>query len=819
MDPSGNSYRDILDNMLEGCQIIGFDWTYRYVNAAVANQGRKRVDELLGRRMMDVYPGIDETPLFQTLASCMKDRTATRIRTAFSYPDDSVGWFDLSIQPVPEGLLIMSLDVTAEHAATRQVARLNRAYAVLGQVNLSIVRATDRQRVLHDACDLIIRHGGFSAVWIGLLPDGDGPLLGAAQAPGKLSNKPPPSAEQALSAGAHVVDRLPDDSPWSARYAASFPMIASFKGQGVVTLFSDEKEFFDDEVCAILAEMVLDLSYTLELAEREEQRSDAERQTAIHLVLQKVRNAVLRMQGEDDWEHIFTLVSQELRSLVSYHRMSVNHIDWEKNEVVAYDIGRGSQGVRRHVRQEIHPALRETMDVGRAVHRLRGDPRFENIGHDIHAIVDVPFLGGTLAMNTVSRRGFSTDDIHVLEQVAQVMSEAHRRLEDLRALDQAQSQLQQAQKMEAVGRLAGGVAHDFNNLLTVITGFAEILLSDVGDNKDLADPLRMIQEAGNQAVSVTQQLLALSRKQIMQPRIIDPNEVVNRTQKMLVRLLGEDIQLNTSLADDIHPVLCDPGQIEQIVLNLAVNARDAMPTGGHLTIETANVMLDANYARTHPDAHSGPHVMIAVSDTGCGMDAETRARIFDPFYTTKDVGQGTGLGLSTVYGIVKQSGGNIWVYSEPGHGTAFKIYLPRAEADAAVEEPPASASEPAVNGSGTILVVDDHPGVRALIATTLARVGYNVLQTGTAQEALDVLRQHNGSINLLLTDVVMPVMSGYELSRQARRSRADLRVAFMSGYTDKTIMDHGVLTPGTPFVEKPIVPAVLVDKIREFLHN
>src|SRR5437867_729355 len=376
-----------------------------------------------------------------------------------------------------------------------------------------------------------------------------------------------------------------------------------------------------------------------------------------------------------------------------------------------------------------------------------------------------------------------------------------------------QQQLVQSQKMEAVGRLAGGVAHDFNNLLTVILSYSDLLLEDRPPDAPDREDIEQIRKAAVGASALTRQLLAFSRQQVLEPRVLDVNTVVASTEKMLTRLLGEDISLTASLAPALGAVKVDPGQLEQIIMNLAVNARDAMPHGGRLSIETANVDMDESYVRGHPVAHPGPYVMLAVSDTGIGMDAVTQARIFEPFFTTKEAGKGTGLGLATVYGIVKQSGGFIWVYSEPGHGTSFKIYLPR------VDEPVARAvaAPEVVGGSETVLVVEDVAAVRAVAREMLERHGYTVLEAPDGETALRLAGKHQGVIRLLLTDVVMPDVSGRQLADQLLELRPDMKVLFMSGYTDDAIVRHGVLKEGIAYLQKPFTPDTMARKVRAVL--
>ncbi len=387
------------------------------------------------------------------------------------------------------------------------------------------------------------------------------------------------------------------------------------------------------------------------------------------------------------------------------------------------------------------------------------------------------------------------------------------------ALRESAEQFRQAQKMEAVGRLAGGVAHDFNNLLMVMRGYGELLLNQLDANDPLRRNAEEIQKAAERATALTQQLLAFSRKQVLQPKVLDLNAVVTDVEKMLRRLIGEDIELATTLDPALGRVKADPGQIEQIILNLAVNARDAMPQGGRLTLKTVNVTLDQAYVRQHMGATPGPYVLLAVSDTGVGMDAETRSHIFEPFFTTKGAGKGTGLGLSTVYGIVKQSGGTIWVESAPGRGTTFEIYLPLVEETAANGELHPALPPPTPGGSETILVVEDEMSVRKLAAEFLGSNGYRVLEAQDGAEALQVCEEHRAPIHLLLTDVVMPGMSGRELAVRLVGARPEMKVIYVSGYTDDAIVQHGVREEGTVFLQKPFSLDALARTVREALDS
>ncbi len=385
---------------------------------------------------------------------------------------------------------------------------------------------------------------------------------------------------------------------------------------------------------------------------------------------------------------------------------------------------------------------------------------------------------------------------------------------DITERKKLEEEFHQAQRLESVGRLAGGVAHDFNNLLTVINGYTEMVLQDVSGDNIIQEMLREVLAAGARAAALTQQLLTFSRKQLIQPVVLNVNDIVSDIERMLRRLIGEDIRLVTKLARDLGKVKADGGQLQQVIMNLAVNARDAMPNGGSLLLETANVTFDEQYATLHPEVQTGEYAMLAVTDTGTGMTPEVKARLFEPFFTTKPKGSGTGLGLATVYGIVKQSGGWIWVYSEPGSGTTFKVYLPRT--DEAIPQPrPVLKTD--TRGRETILVVEDQPEVRMIAITALQRFGYTVLSAVNGEEALSIASGFLGKIDLLLTDVVMPGMNGRDLASRLRIERPDLRVLLMSGYTEDAIAERADLDAEVGYVQKPFSPETLAEKVRESL--
>ena len=408
------------------------------------------------------------------------------------------------------------------------------------------------------------------------------------------------------------------------------------------------------------------------------------------------------------------------------------------------------------------------------------------------------------------------DDLDTLVVISAIAAAAIEQAKTFEALREKEVQLQQANKMEAIGRLAGGVAHDFNNLLTVIRGYSELIVMAVDRTHPVRTHAEEVLKAADRASSLTSQLLAFSRKQVLELRIVKLNEIVANVEKLLRRLIGEDIQLLTTVGLNLGWVKADPGQLEQVLINLAVNARDAMPQGGTLMIETANIELDETFTRHHLDIQPGIYCILSVTDSGCGMNKDTLSKLFEPFFTTKAPGKGTGLGLSIVHGIVKQSGGNILVSSEPGHGTTFKIYLPCVEAPAEVGLPPEAVSATS-SGSETVLIVEDEGQVRTLECGLLKASGYKVLAASHGGEAVRICHEYSGTIHLLVTDLILPQMNGRELARQVAPIRPSMKVLYVSGYPDETLVTAGVARNKVPFLQKPFASDALLRSVRNVL--
>ncbi len=603
--------RSVLDNLLEGCQVIGPDYRYLYVNAAAARQGRSAPEALVGRTMMEAYPGIDATEMFGELRRCMEERASGRMESEFAFPDGSLGWFELHFEPVPEGVVILSIDITG------------------------LRRAEARIRTIYD-------HLPHAAL------------------------------------------------VWRASDGEGFAVVDSNRAARVLT-------------DAFVADAEGITAFTLELV-------------VPHLV-------------------------RDLERCLS----------------------------------ERTPRERE---------------------------VDCVVSGGPLRMALTY--GFVPPDMVVLHA------------QDVTSERRAEEQLAGAQRLEAVARLAGGVAHDFNNLLGIILTSAEFALVGLDPSDPARNDVEQVREAAERAGALTKQLLAFGRRQMLEPTVTSFDDVVDGLAGVIRSALGEDIDLELHPAREPGHVLVDPGQLERVLLNLALNARAAMPRGGKVTIETSNVDLDGEYVHSHGVVRPGPYVCLSVADTGIGMPEHVRERVFEPFFTTKGEGVGSGLGLASVYGIVKQSGGYIWVYSEPGRGTTFKIYLPRVD-EAPSEPGPTQAREGASTGHETILVVEDEEGVRRASERILAGAGYRVLAAAGGPDALALCEEHGGAVDLLLTDVIMPGMSGPELAERVVSAWPHVKVLFMSGYAPRAIMHHGVLDAGTQLIPKPFSVKALRRKVREVL--
>lgn len=1019
--------RGVLDHLLEGCQVIGFDWKYLYVNDAAARHGRKSKRDLVGRTMMDAYPGIEKTAMFSMLGECMRDREPRQMENEFAFPDGSKGWFDLRFDPVPEGVFILSLDITARkrteealrtvferaqdgilvadaktqrfvvaneaicrmlgcsrgevlalgvkdihpaedlarvveqfgrqlrgeislatdipvkrkdgsvfpadvnstpieldgrpcmmgafrdvterRRAEVRIAHLNAVLKGIRNVNQLITREKDRDRLIRAACDLLVEARGFHSVVIGLTGP-DGKVTAYAGAGKKLRalqetmarGGPPPCARQAVAGRGVVVRsnvaRSCEGCPGAAepegdRDALAIGLSHDDRAYGFMVASLPAGMGADAEEQDLLREVAGDIAFALRAMEVEAERDRANREVeSLARFPEEDPSPVMRLTPDGKILYANPVARRLLLQADSgVGRRAPAHflaamggcpgrdasatvdVEWSGR---TYSFGVAPIGGAGYVnlygrdvtdRRHAEARLRENAETLRVVADFAYDweywrdedgsllymsPSCERItGYGVEEFRRDPGL---------TRRILHPDDVPAMEahvedvgrtnepcgvdfrivtksgeerwighRCVPVFCEGRRRgrratnrdiselVKTRKKLSEAEGQLLQAQKLEAIGQLAGGVAHDFNNILMAQIGYCELMKGSLKEDDPFARDLAQVKACADRAAALTRQLLAFSRKQALQPEVLDLNAVVTGIEKMLRRLIGEDIDLVTVPTGDLGRVKADPGQIEQVIMNLAVNARDAMPQGGKLTIETANVDLDEDYAGRHASVTAGPHVMLAITDTGCGMDERTKSRLFEPFFTTKAKGRGTGLGLATVYGIVKQSGGNIWVYSEPGQGTTFKIYLPRVD-----EEPAAGDAREAGTACGRgelILVVEDEPVLRDLFARMIGGLGYRVVTAANGGEALMAVEEEGLRPDLLITDVVMPGMSGKVLAGRLAKTQPGLRVLYTSGYTDNAIVHHGVLDPGTPFIQKPFSVGDLAAKIGAMLRS
>ncbi|MBL8142329.1 MAG: PAS domain S-box protein [Acidobacteria bacterium] len=721
---------------------------------------------------------------------------------------------DLTLTPVDDGagrtyLLVDGRDITDRLKADDTLARVNRQLRMLSDCNQALVRATEEPALLEAICAIVVSVGGYRMAWAGDADPGPDhrvrPVAHAGDEGGYLSEVCITWDERPTGRGpigTAIRTGLPcaiqnvatDDrfSPWMAAasrhgYAAvcGLPMVADGRTLGALAVYSERADAFDPDEVSLLQELADDLAFGIVTVRlRNEQLRASEQLRANEKRFRKLMSNSHDITIVMDAHGRLTHGSGAITEILGYEAetlMDVNGFDLVHPDDLA---------TARSVFAEAARPLGELHRIEfRARHNSGSWVWLEAVGTNL--LDDAVVRGVVMNMRDITDR---------------------RRAEaDRQAL---QNQLQQAMKMEAVGRLAGGIAHDFNNLLTAINGNLEIAQLDLSPADPLMASITHAMRAAQSAAGLTRQLLSFSRRQILEPRVVNLNELLTELRKMLVRLLGEDVRQTFALAPDLAAVQIDPGQFEQVIVNLAVNARDAMPDGGTLTIETANVDLDDDYVATHPHVTAGPYVMLSVSDTGHGMPPEVRQRLFEPFFTTKPKGRGTGLGLATIFGAVKQAGGTIEVYSEVDRGSAFKIYLPRVSAPVEPLVKP-TVFDTLPHGRETILLVEDDPTVRHVAVSFLRRLGYTVRIAANGDEA--IMRAQAGGIDLLLTDVVMPGINGQELATRLRAAHPDLRVLFTSGYTENTIAHHGVVDPHTDFIGKPFGIHALATKIRDVL--
>jgi PAS domain S-box-containing protein len=702
----------------------------------------------------------------------------------------------------PQQLRGVMLDVTEERRAEDELRRVNRALKTLTQCGQAMAQAPDELSFFKEVCRIAVEVGEYTFAWVGYAEQDERksirPVAQAGHEEGYLQFLQVTWGEAEFGGGpagratrtgqvavVRDIQKDPTFAPWRDEavkrgYASvvGLPLMADGRAFGVLAIYSAESNAFDTEELSLLGDLARHVSAGVALLRTRADRQRMEEERA------RLSSAV-----EQAAEAI--VVTDTLGSIVYVNPAFERVSGYPRGEVMGQTprvlkSGKHDQSFYRNLWRTL---TRGDVWTGRLINRKKDGTLYE-----AEAVISPVRDGSGEIANYVA-----------VER-------------DITREKQLEEQVRLSQRLESVGRLAGGVAHDFNNLLTIIIGYCDLILQTMRVEEPHRGHIAEVKKAADRAAALTRQLLAFSRRQVMTPQVVDLNSVVANIQSMVKRLIGEDIQLVTFPAADLGRVLVDPGQVEQVIMNLVVNSRDAMPQGGKITIETGNVHLDESYAGGHFPVKSGPYAMLAVSDTGCGMDAATKAHIFEPFFTTKEQGKGTGLGLAMVYGIVKQSDGYIWVYSEVGRGTTFKIYFPLVDALTAPAQIGKTAAE-RPRGSETILIVEDEAAVRALVSGVLRSSGYAIITANSGAEALEICGQQPGKIDLLLTDVVMPEMSGPQLAERLAKSYSKMKVLFVSGYSDDAIVHHGVLDSQSAFLQKPFTPEALARKVREVLDS
>jgi PAS domain S-box-containing protein len=756
--------------------------------------GRPRGD-IVGRHYQDFVASDEQAESARLAEQLLNDGTLRVGSRQMVRPDGTRVSVEVSASLVRVGeesvILTILRDVTDRERAQQDIEQRMEVAAFAADVGAALIRNAPLPVVLQQCAEAMMRHlqPAFARIWT-VNAAGDTLELQASAGMythlnGAHARVPVGSFKIGLIAAErepHLTnDVLHDprvsDQAWARREAmvafAGYPLVVEGHVVGVMAMFA--RHPLSRTVLDAMAAVANQVALGIERKRAEEALRQAERR--MHHLVSSSPAALFSLRIEGD-TLVPTWVSENIERLSGYTPADVTGPDWWAERVHPDD----SEGIVAQI-----PTLSEAY--------VTREYRFRHKDGSYRWIRDEQIL---------------VRDVAGKPEVVGSWS-------DITEKRNLEAQLLQSQKMESMGRLAGGVAHDFNNLLGIIIGYGDLLSHRVAADPRLTKYVDDIVKAADRAAGLTRQLLAFSRKQVLQPRILDLNAVVDETQKMLRRIIGEDIQLVTVLDEHLGLVRADPGQMDQILMNLAVNARDAMPRGGRLTIETGNVALDESYARQHAGVEPGPYVMLAVSDTGHGMTPDVQNRIFEPFFTTKAPGKGTGLGLATVHGIVNQSGGHIFVYSEPGHGTSFKVYLARTDAAEVAAPLPESTAAQLPRGSETIVLVEDEASLRELVRECLEATGYTVLEARHGADALEICEHHEGPIHLLVTDVVMPEMSGRELGERVRAVRPGTHVLYMSGYTDDAVVLHGVLAEDMAFLQKPFTAEALARKVRELL--
>jgi PAS domain S-box-containing protein len=793
---------------------IGFavlDDAFRFVqvNGAIATV-HASVDAHIGKTVGEVvpqlWPALEPLCVRALAGETVTNHDVSGVDTQGRRRHWLVSCCQLRLQDDSAAVGVIVTDVTKRSEAELRIQQLNRLHAVVSDINQAILREPNPAMMLDAACRIAVEQGRFEMAWIGLVDQKDGKLhvtahAGAAADTLEILDRLIDAGQRdctcvftlrALGTGEHAVCNDitldPDAECWrdaalqrGYRALASLPLRVKGSVIGTFNVYAGEAGFFDAEELRLLDELAADIAFALEIHDREVERQHIER---------ALRESEERFRELAENIHEVFWMTDPARRAILYISPAYDEI-WGRS------------------REELYSSPQRWLDTIHPDDRSRiGDTAVTRQATEYDAEYRIVRPDGS--HRWIRDRAFPVKDAH--GRVIRVAGVA----EDITERRELEAQLHHAQKMEAVGRLAGGVAHDFNNLLTIITGYSDLLLESLEADEDARPLVEQIRKAGERSAALTRQLLALSRKQVLAPKVIDLNTQVRETESILRRVIGEDIELTTALRAQPGRIRADPGQLDQLLLNLAVNARDAMPHGGTLTIETRDITLNKNDVRVHGHVRPGPYVLLVMTDSGVGMSAEIQQHLFEPFFTTKEPGKGTGLGLAVVHGFVKQSGGHIDIHSKEGVGTSVRVYLPQVEQSVTRKES-AAASSLMPRGSETILLVEDEDAVRNLTSLVLRNCGYRLLEAGDGEHALRACARFDGAIDLIVTDVVMPGMSGRIVVDRLRALYPQVKVLYMSGYTDDTVVRQGIFEADVNFLQKPFTATALALKVREAL--
>jgi|GEM_PF-721727 len=800
---SEERYRSTLENLMEGCQIIDFDYRYLYLNDVAANQGRSTKEELLGHRMTEKYPGIETTDMFVKLMKCMEERISQQMENVFEYADGSKAWFDLHIEPVPEGVFILSIDITERKQAEEQILKANRVYAVISQINQMIVRTRSKDELFREACRIAIDIGQFQMAWIGLVDEQTklvNPVVhsgvedGYLSAITKISIGDVPEGRgptgTAIREGRHFIcNDIGSDEvmcPWrdealkrGYRSSIALPIKLSGKVIGAFSLYARVSHFFDQEEIVLLDEVTNDISFALETIETEKKRQEAER-------------ALCKSEEQ------FRLISENVADLIAvldlegrrlYNSPSYKDILGDPNKL------RGTDSF-----QEIHPDDRE---------KIQNIFR-ETVKTEIGQRAEFRLLCKDGSIRHIESQGSVVRDKDGKITSVVVVS---RDVTEKKLLEQ---QFMRMQRMQSIGTLAGGVAHDLNNVLAPILLSLEMLKRSISDERS-QKMIQTLEESARRGCDIVKQILGFARGLEEERSLLQIRDIIEDTYSIIKETFPKSISINQEIPKNSWTILGDATQLHQVVMNLCVNARDAMPDGGTIRISAENKIIDEQYAHMHIEAKPGNYLMISIEDTGTGMPPDVVNRIFEPFFTTKERGKGTGLGLSTVYTIVKSHEGFINVYSEVGKGTTLKVYLPAAEMGqtSALK----SQEKELLAGNGElILVVDDEASICEITKQTLETFGYRAVTASDGTEALAIYASQGKDIALVVTDMMMPIMDGSLTIRSLRKMNPSVKIIASSGLTTN---DHATRESDlavNAFIAKPYTAEKLLKAIHQVLH-